>query len=94
MYREQCNISQCAGPVDRKAKFKEGWPNFVYPFEGRFVHEGLASLLGYRLSLFRPFSFSISLNDYGFELFSDQDIPIEDGVVSHLFLFLILIRRL
>jgi ATP-dependent Lhr-like helicase len=68
-----------------KLNSREGCHIFVYPFEGRFVHEGLASLLAYRLSLFRPFSFSIALNDYGFELLSDQDIPIEDGVDSNIF---------
>ena len=68
-----------------KLHSREGCHIFVYPFEGRFVHEGLASLLAYRLSLFKPFSFSIALNDYGFELLSDQDIPIEDGVDSNIF---------
>ncbi len=64
---------------------REGCHLFVYPFEGRFVHEGLASLLAYRLSLFKPLSFSIALNDYGFELLCDQDIPIEDGIDSDIF---------
>lgn len=68
-----------------KFNSREGCHIFVYPFEGRFVHEGMASLLAYRLSHFRPFSFSIALNDYGFELLSDQDIPIEDGVDSDIF---------
>jgi ATP-dependent Lhr-like helicase len=68
-----------------KFNSREGCHIFVYPFEGRFVHEGMASLLAYRLSHFRPFSFSIAINDYGFELLSDQDIPIEDGVDSDIF---------
>ena len=57
-----------------KIKTKEGCHLFVFPFEGRFVHEAIAYLLAYRLSLFKPISFSIALNDYGFELLSDQDI--------------------
>ncbi|MEM9051982.1 MAG: ligase-associated DNA damage response DEXH box helicase [Bacteroidota bacterium] len=64
---------------------REGCHIFIYPFEGRFVHEGMASLIAYRLSLFKPLSFSIAVNDYGFELLSDQDIPIEDGVDSDIF---------
>jgi ATP-dependent Lhr-like helicase len=68
-----------------KLQSREGCHVYVYPFEGRFVHEGLASLLAYRLSLFKPISFSIALNDYGFELLSDQDIPIEDGIDSNIF---------
>lgn len=68
-----------------KITTREGCHLYVYPFEGRFVHEGLAAILAYRLSLFKPISFSIALNDYGFELLSDQDIPIEDGLDSDIF---------
>ncbi|MCH8554163.1 MAG: ligase-associated DNA damage response DEXH box helicase [Schleiferiaceae bacterium] len=64
---------------------KEGFHLFFYPFEGRFVHEGLAALLAYRLSLFQPITFSIAMNDYGFELLSDVPIPIEEGLDSDVF---------
>lgn len=64
---------------------KEGCHLFVYPFEGKFVHEGMAALIAYRLGRIRPFSFSMAMNDYGFELLSDQDIPIEEAVVQDLF---------
>jgi ATP-dependent Lhr-like helicase len=64
---------------------KEGHHLFVYPFEGRLVHEGLASLLSYRLGHFGKQTFSIAMNDYGFELYSDQPIPIEDGLDSDIF---------
>jgi ATP-dependent Lhr-like helicase len=63
---------------------KEGYHCFFYPIEGRLVHEGLASLLAYRLSKIRPISFSISLNDYGFELLSDQPIPLEEALKAGL----------
>lgn len=68
-----------------KIKTREGYHIFFYPFEGRFVHEGMAALIAYRLSLFRPVSFSIGMNDYGFELLSDQDIPVEEYLKTHLF---------
>lgn len=68
-----------------KITTEEGCHLFVFPFEGRFVHEGLAALLAYRLSLFTPISFSIAMNDYGFELLADQDIPIEDALDSNVF---------
>ena len=51
---------------------KEGFHIMVYPFEGRNVHEGLCSLLAYRMSLLQPISFSLAFNDYGFEILSDQ----------------------
>jgi ATP-dependent helicase Lhr and Lhr-like helicase len=56
---------------------REGHHLLFYPFEGRLVHEGMASLLAYRLSKIKPFSFSIAMNDYGFELLADEYIPIE-----------------
>jgi ATP-dependent Lhr-like helicase len=47
---------------------KQGEHLFVYPFEGRSVHEGLAQLWGYRFAKRSPTTFSFSLNDYGFEM--------------------------
>lgn len=46
----------------------EGWHWFVYPFGGRQVHLGLASLFAWRLARHRPNTFSLSVNDYGLEL--------------------------
>ena len=57
----------------------------MYPFEGRFVHEGIGALIAYRISLLQPISFSIAMNDYGFELLSDQPIPIQDAIDSSIF---------
>jgi ATP-dependent Lhr-like helicase len=59
---------------------KDGFHVLFYPFEGRFVHEGLASLFAYRISKMFPISFSIAYNDYGFELLSDQPIQIESAL--------------
>jgi ATP-dependent Lhr-like helicase len=68
-----------------RLKSKEGYHLFFYPFEGRFVHEGMAAVLAYRLSLFKPLSFSIAMNDYGFELLSDKEIPIQEALDSDVF---------
>jgi ATP-dependent Lhr-like helicase len=35
--------------------------------------------------LLKPMSFSLAFNDYGIELLSDQDIPIEDAIDSEIF---------
>ena len=64
---------------------KDGFHVFVYPFEGRLVHEAMAALLAYRISRLTPISFSVAMNDYGFELLSDQPIPIDDTNVYELF---------
>jgi ATP-dependent Lhr-like helicase len=64
---------------------REGHHLFFYPLEGRFVHEGMAALIAFRISQIKPISFSIALNDYGFELLSDQEIPIEQALKNNLF---------
>ena len=64
---------------------REGYHLIMYPCEGRGIHEGLASLLAYRIGQFAPLTFTIANNDYGFELLSDQPIPIEEALGSGLF---------
>ncbi len=66
-------------------KTKEGYHLFVYPFEGRLVHEGMASILAYRISLLEPFTFSIGMNDYGFELLSDKEVDMQSVLDNNLF---------
>ena len=51
-------------------KSREGWHLFLYPFSGRQVHLGLASLLAWRVSQQQAVTFSIAVNDYGLELLS------------------------
>lgn len=58
----------------------EGYHVLMYPFEGRNVHEGMAALVAYRISQIQPITFSIAMNDYGFELLSDQEIPIYEAI--------------
>jgi ATP-dependent Lhr-like helicase len=53
---------------------REGHHLFVYPFAGRSVHLGLASLLAYRIARVQPATLSIAVNDYGFELLGADDI--------------------
>ena len=64
---------------------KDGFHLFVYPFEGRLVHEAMAAVLAYRISLIIPITFSFAMNDYGFELLSDQPIPLDDSNAYTLF---------
>jgi ATP-dependent Lhr-like helicase len=53
---------------------REGWHLFLYPFAGRQVHLGLASLLAWRVSQQQPLTFSIAVNDYGLELLSATEV--------------------
>ncbi|WP_316751692.1 ligase-associated DNA damage response DEXH box helicase [Pedobacter gandavensis] len=64
---------------------KDGYHLFAYPFEGRQIHEIMAALIAYRLGKTKPISFSIAMNDYGFELLSDQIIPMNEAEVKRLF---------
>lgn len=66
-------------------KTREGFHAIFYPFEGRFVHEALASILSYRISLLSPITFSLAYNDYGFELLSDQEIDMQAVFDNDLF---------
>ncbi len=66
-------------------KTRDGYHHLFYPFEGRFVHEAMGSLLGYRISLLSPITFSLAFNDYGFELLSDQPIDIQQVLDNDLF---------
>ena len=64
---------------------KNGFHLLVYPFEGRQVHEAMSAILAYRIGQIMPITFSISMNDYGFELLSDQPVPVDDSNVRELF---------
>ncbi|QYG03952.1 MULTISPECIES: ligase-associated DNA damage response DEXH box helicase [Massilia] len=55
-------------------KSREGYHLFVYPFAGRSVHMGLASLIAFRVGRAQPITFSIAINDYGFELMAPEPV--------------------
>jgi ATP-dependent Lhr-like helicase len=63
----------------------QGHHLLFYPFEGRLVHEGMASLLAFRISRIKKASFSIAMNDYGFELLTDDDLPLMEALQNNLF---------
>jgi ATP-dependent Lhr-like helicase len=60
--------------VVESMKSREGHHLFVYPFGGRSVHTGLASLLAFRVGSIMPSTFSVAVNDYGFELLSPEPV--------------------
>ncbi len=66
-------------------KTRDGYHYIFYPFEGRFVHEAMGSLLGYRISLLSPITFSLAFNDYGFELLSDKELDVQQVIDNDLF---------
>jgi ATP-dependent Lhr-like helicase len=59
-------------------KTREGYHAVFYPFEGRAVHEAMAGIIAYRVSLLKPISFSLAFNDYGFEILSDMAFNMQE----------------
>jgi ATP-dependent Lhr-like helicase len=55
-------------------KSSDGFHLFLYPFAGRTVHLGLASLLAWRVGRDSPATFTVAINDYGMELLSATDV--------------------
>ncbi len=64
---------------------RDGHHLFLYPFEGRLVHEGLAALLALRLTRLQKATFSLSVNDYGLELLTPTFFPFEEALRPALF---------
>jgi ATP-dependent Lhr-like helicase len=63
-----------------RCETRDGHHLFVYPFEGRLVHEGLAALFAYRLAQFAPITFTFACNDYGFELLAETPAPLDEAL--------------
>lgn len=63
---------------------EDGMHLFFYPFEGRPVHEVMASLTAYRLSKVKPVSISVAMNDYGFELLCNETFDITEALLRSL----------
>lgn len=87
MLETQARLSRIPTPgmvLVESYRSREGQHLYVHPFAGRHVHLGLASLMAWRLARDRPNTFSISVNDYGFELVSAEPFdlaPVADQSV-------------
>ncbi|AEG94202.1 ligase-associated DNA damage response DEXH box helicase [Ramlibacter tataouinensis] len=80
MLEMQARLSRLPTPATllvESLRSREGQHLYVHPFAGRHVHLGLASLLAWRLARERPGTFSLSVNDYGFELVSAEPFDLE-----------------
>ncbi len=56
---------------------RDGHHAFVFPFEGRLVHEGLAALVAWRIARAKPATLTFACTDWGFEL-TGHDADIAD----------------
>jgi ATP-dependent helicase Lhr and Lhr-like helicase len=79
MLQTQARLSKLPTPqtlLIERFQSREGFHLYLYPFAGRNVHMGLGSLLAWRLAKNAPNTFSISVNDHGFELLSAEAVDI------------------
>ena len=68
-----------------RARSRDGHHLFVFPFEGRLVHEGLAALLAWRIANRTPSTLSLAANDWGFELTGAKRLDLEARDFRQLF---------
>ncbi len=85
LQKELSHIPRAGELLIEQIETRDGHHLFVYPFEGRLVHEAMAAIIAFRIGRIKPLTFSIAMNDYGFELLCDQPIPIDDSNVYDLF---------
>jgi ATP-dependent Lhr-like helicase len=87
LFRVQSRWSRIPGPDElliERVKTREGIHLFWFPFEGRLVHEGLAALMAFRIARTLPITFTMSANDWGFELLSVDAPPLEEALAKDL----------
>ncbi|MFM7814630.1 MAG: ligase-associated DNA damage response DEXH box helicase [Flavobacteriales bacterium] len=82
---ERSHIPNTREMLIEQFESEDGYHTMFYPFEGKFVHEGLAALIAHRIGEQKPMSFSIATNDYGFELLSNKVIEVHADLVRHWF---------
>ncbi len=84
----QAQKSHLPGPEDfliERTHHKEGYSLFFYPFAGRLAHEGLSMLVAQRLAADREVTYTLQVNDYGFELMCEQDIDFDEKSLRQAF---------
>jgi len=60
---------------------REGEHLFFYPFAGRLVHEGLATLVAFRISRELGESIHTTQNDYGFSLTAKRGLHLDETIL-------------
>ena len=63
---------------------REGFHMMVYPFAGRVLNEGVAAIVAGRLARDTPRTFSITSNEYGFELLCEDSFDVDEPMLRRL----------
>ncbi|MVZ62771.1 ligase-associated DNA damage response DEXH box helicase [Sphingobacterium humi] len=88
LFQEQARISGLPKEDELLVEYietKYGHHLFIYPFDGKLIHEGMAQVIAYRLGEIKPASFSIASNEYGIELLSDTAYVLDEKLLKTLF---------
>lgn len=88
LFQEQARISGLPKEDELLVEYietKYGHHLFIYPFDGKLIHEGMAQVIAYRLGEIKPASFSIASNEYGIELLSDTAYVLDEKLLKSLF---------
>jgi ATP-dependent Lhr-like helicase len=85
LQRQWSTIPRLNELLVERTKTREGYHLFLYPFAGRKVHEGLSALIAWRMAKKSPVTFTLSYNDYGFEMLSRDEPPLRAALSDDLF---------
>lgn len=88
LFQEQARISGLPKEDELLVEYietKYGHHLFIYPFDGKLIHEGMAQVIAYRLGEIKPASFSIASNEYGIELLCDTAYVLDEKLLKTLF---------
>ncbi|MGP1346485.1 MAG: ligase-associated DNA damage response DEXH box helicase [Phycisphaerales bacterium] len=81
MFEVQGDWSVVPGPDEllmEETGTRDGWHTFLFPFEGRLVHEGLGAVIAHRLAAGAERSMSVTVNDYGLEIMTAGPMELDD----------------
>lgn len=81
MLELQARWSRLPGPDElliETTSTRDGRHLFIFPFEGRLVHEGLGALLAHRLAAQQPRTLTATANDYGVELLIADELSLAE----------------
>ena len=86
LLERQSDLSRIPRPCEllvEVCRSREGSHLYAYPFEGRFVHEGIGFLWAWRLARHQRGTITVSVNDYGFELLAPRGYPFAELFEAH-----------
>jgi ATP-dependent helicase Lhr and Lhr-like helicase len=87
LLRLQAQVSAIPRPGELLLEYyqtRDGFHLMAYPFAGRVLNEGVASVMAARIARDSPRTFSITSTEYGFELLCEVALEIDEDMVKRL----------